>query len=78
MTRREVLITELQRLGRVAVGIQERYGAYFALHRAACLNNDPKEIEERRQQIHDTVDMLLDNGESIQRLSQEVETLPPF
>lgn len=78
MTRREWVLAELQRLGRVAAGIQERYSAYFALHRAACMNDDPQEIQERRGQLHDTLDSLLDNGEAIHKLSTEVEQLPPY
>lgn len=75
MSRREWVIAELHRLARVAMGIQARFSAYIALHQAACLNEDRQEIQERRDQIHDVVDMLLDNGEAIQRLSAEVETL---
>ena len=76
MTRRQEVTVELQRLGKVAVGIQARYGAYLALHQAACLHGDFKQAQEHREQVHTVVDALLDNGEAIQRLSNELETLP--
>lgn len=68
---------ELTRLGRVAQGIQARYGAYIALHQAACLHGDYKEAQEHREQVHTVVDALLDNGEAIQRLVNEADALPP-
>lgn len=75
-TRREQIVAELQRLGRVAMTIHLRYEAYFSLHRAACVNEDRQEIEERRGQLHDTLDTLLDNGEAIQLLTNESERIP--
>jgi len=76
MGRREWLIAELTRLGRVATSIQQRYGAYLALHRAACINQDNQEMQQRREEIHGVVDALLDNGEAIQRLTDEMESTP--
>jgi len=75
MTRYEQIAIELQRLGKVAMNIQARYSAYLSLHLAAAMNEDPVELTERRGQCHDTLDALLDNGEAIQRLTNEVETL---
>lgn len=75
MSRRDDIAAELQRLARVAVGIQARYGAYMALHGAACLNGDRQEIQQRRDEVHGVLDALLDNGEAIQRLTNEVDTL---
>ncbi len=72
--RREWVVQELRRLGKVAAGIQARWQAYFGLHNAACMNDDPVEMQERREQLHDTLDMLLDNGEAIQKLTNEADT----
>jgi len=73
---REKICIELQRLSNVALELQDRNQAHFALHRAACLAADAEEILERRQALHVTLDRLLDNGEAIQRLTAELETLP--
>lgn len=75
-TRREQVTRELARLGRVAVGLQTRYQAHFALHNAACYADNPTEIQQRRDDLHTVLDALLDNGEAIQKLSIELETLP--
>jgi hypothetical protein len=66
------IITELERLAKVAQGLQQRYIAHFALHAAACVNNDRAEMTQRRDELHTILDSLLDNGESIERLSVEL------
>jgi hypothetical protein len=67
--------SELERLGRVAMGIQQRYAAHFQLHTAACLNRDEQEMRQRREELHTVLDALLDNGESVQKLSDELVEL---
>jgi hypothetical protein len=66
---------ELDRLARVATEIQQRYIAHFALHTAACLHGDQKEMAERRDQLHTILDALLDNGESVQRFTDKLTEL---
>jgi hypothetical protein len=73
MTREERIITELQRLARVANSISSRYAAHIALHRAACLNGNAEEMTQRRDELHTLLDSILDNSEEIQRLHDEVE-----
>jgi rRNA pseudouridine-1189 N-methylase Emg1 (Nep1/Mra1 family) len=63
---------ELERLARVASEIEQRYIAHFALHRAACLHRDPEEMRLRRDQLHTILDTLLDNGESVQKLTDKL------
>ena len=75
MTRREQIVAHLQSLGRVAQGLQMRYQAYFSLHTAACMNGDQQELQQRRDDLHTVLDVLLDNGEAIHRLTIELETL---
>jgi hypothetical protein len=76
VTRREEITAELYKLGKVAMNIQARYGAYMSLHLAAAMNQDATELAERRGQCHDVLDALLDNCEGIERLKNESETLP--
>jgi hypothetical protein len=74
-TRLQTLVSELQRLERVATEIQQRYVAHFGLHTAACLHRDPKEMAQRRDELHTILDSLLDNGESVQRVTDELLAL---
>ena len=66
------IVAELTNLARVAVVIQKRYGAHFELHAAAVLNRDTQEMVQRRDELHTILDALLDNGESVQRLQDEL------
>lgn len=75
MSRQADIHRELHRLGRVASGIQERYTAYFSLHRAAAANQDKQEMAQRREDLHTVLDAMLDNGEAIAHLAHELETL---
>jgi hypothetical protein len=70
--RLRMVMTELDRLARVALGIQNRYSAHFQLHVAACLNKDEQEMQQRRDELHTVLDSLLDNQESIQRANDEL------
>lgn len=76
MTRRDEIVRELQRLQRVAGGIQQRYQAHFMLHNAATANADKEEMGRRRDELHAVLDVLLDNGEAIAALTAELEALP--
>jgi hypothetical protein len=69
------VIEELNRLGRVAQGIQNRYSAHFQLHVAACLNKDEQEMRVRRDELHTLLDALLDNAEAIQRTQDELQVI---
>jgi hypothetical protein len=69
------VVRELERLARVAQGIQNRYGAHFSLHIAACLNRDEQEMRQRRDELHTILDSLLDNQEAIQRATDELTEL---
>lgn len=66
------VVQELERLAKVAQGIQQRYIGHFALHTAACLKGDREEMQQRRDELHTILDSLLDNGESVQRLEDEL------
>lgn len=66
------LVSELNRLARVAQGIQNRYSAHFQLHTAACLNKDEQEMRQRRDELHTILDNLLDNAEAIQRINDKL------
>lgn len=73
MTARETISKELNRLARVAQGIQTRYQAFFSLHDAAAANEDKDEMAQRRDELHTVLDALLDNGEHIHRLTNELQ-----
>lgn len=76
MTRREEIAIELNRLAKVAVGIQLRYQAFMTLHAAASANCDEQELTQRRDELHTVLDALLDNGEAVDRLKSVLETIP--
>ena len=75
MTRHDYITRELTRLARVASGLQLRYQAHFSLHQAASMAGNENEICQRRDDLHTVLDALMDNGEAIQRLIRELETL---
>lgn len=75
MRSRDETVNELVRLGRLALSIDERLRAYLALHIAACMNWDEQEMQTRRDEVHAVIDSLLDNAESIHRLTAELERL---
>ena len=75
MDRREQIAAELNRLAKAANAIQIRYSAFMQLHSAASLQGDGDELVQRRDELHSMLDMLLDNGEQIERLRRELETL---
>lgn len=75
MARHQEIITELQRLGRVATSLQTRYSAHFSLHQVAAMAGDRQEIAQRRDELHTILDVILDNGESIHRLTEELHRL---
>lgn len=62
------LAAELRRVGLVAASLQARYQAHIALHRAACMTGTPAELEQRRDEVHTILDVLLDNEQDLQRL----------
>jgi hypothetical protein len=66
------IVRELERLARVAQGIQQRYAAHFQLHVAACLNKDEQEMRLRRDELHTILDALLDNQEAVQRVTDQL------
>lgn len=66
---------ELEVRARTAQTIQNKYAAHFGLHTAAVLEKDSDQILEHRQALHVLLDRLLDNGESIQRLTDELTEL---
>lgn len=66
---------ELEERARQAYIIQTKYGAHFQLHSAACLDRDEGLILEYRQSLHLLLDRLLDNGERIQKLNDELTQL---
>lgn len=76
MTRREQITAELARLGQVAQGLYLRQGAHMNLYSAALISRDVEEVELRRDELHTLLDALLDNGEAINRLARELESLP--
>lgn len=75
MHRRDEINLELQRLARVAGGLQMRYRAHLDLHSAAAMARNKDELVQRRDDVHTVLDALLDNGEAIQTLIAELETL---
>jgi hypothetical protein len=68
----EAVSHKLEQLARIAMSIQSRYGAHFALHSAAVLDKDRDAVLEHRQALHSILDRLLDNGEAIQRATDEL------
>lgn len=63
---------ELNRLAAEADALQKRYGAYLALHDAACMAGNEKEMEERRNECHALLDLVLDNSQAVHRASREL------
>jgi predicted nucleic acid-binding Zn-ribbon protein len=74
-TRVEEITAEFRRRASVANGIEQRLAAHFSLHRAACLNRDNQEIQQRRDELHTVLDALLDNWEAVQSLIAELQEL---
>jgi hypothetical protein len=69
------VVKELELAARQAQAIQTKYGAHFQLHTAACLDKDEQLQFEHRQSLHVLLDELLDNGERIQKLNDEMQQL---
>jgi hypothetical protein len=63
---------QLEHLARVAQTLQGKYAAHMALHQAAVLEEDKEQMSEHRRSLHVLLDRLLDNGEAVQRLSDEL------
>jgi hypothetical protein len=66
---------ELNRLAAEADGLNKRYGAYLALHDAACMAGNEKEMEERRLECHAMLDAVLDNSQAVHRASRELRQI---
>lgn len=67
---------ELEKLTLTAQSVQGRFAAHMGLHSAAVLDGDDKEqLLEHRKAAHVLLDRLFDNGERMQRLSEELSDL---
>lgn len=69
------LTAQLDELTRTAQSINNRYAAHLSLHASAVLERDKDLVLEHRKSLHVLLDRILDNGEQVQKVTDELTHL---